>query len=62
VINVPAARQFLGLTGDTGLWWSIQPISAGVFGVPAGFVAGILLSWVTRPEPVPDRDLAPDLG
>lgn len=62
VINVPVARQFFGLAGDTDLWWSIQPISAGVFGVPAGFVAGVLLSWISRPEPVPDRDLAPDLG
>jgi cation/acetate symporter len=62
VINTPVARQFLGLASDSGLWWSIQPVSAGVFGVPAGFVAGILLSWVTRPEPVLDNDLAPDLG
>jgi cation/acetate symporter len=62
VINLPATRQFFGLAADTGLWWSIQPISAGVFGVPAGFVAGVLLSWVSHPEPVPERDLAPDLG
>ncbi|MDD2547591.1 MAG: VC_2705 family sodium/solute symporter, partial [Burkholderiaceae bacterium] len=32
-----------------GLWWGIQPISAGVFGVPAGLVAAALVSWITRP-------------
>ncbi|WOP16597.1 VC_2705 family sodium/solute symporter [Ottowia sp. SB7-C50] len=28
-----------------GLWWGIHPVSAGVFGVPAGFVAMGLVSW-----------------
>lgn len=60
-INLPGLRQTLGLAGD-GLWWGIQPVSAGVFGVLAGLVAGAVLSWVTRPEPVADRDLAPELG
>ncbi|RGE45151.1 cation acetate symporter [Comamonas testosteroni] len=30
------------------LWWGIQPISAGVFGVPAGFAATLLVSWWDR--------------
>jgi cation/acetate symporter len=30
------------------LWWGIQPVSAGVFGVPAGIAATVLLSLVTR--------------
>ena len=34
-----------------GLWWGIQPISAGVFGVPAGLVLAALVSWITRPAP-----------
>jgi cation/acetate symporter len=33
-----------------GLWWDIQPISAGVFGVPVGFAVIILVSWIT-PRP-----------
>ena len=33
------------------LWWGIQPISAGVFGVPAGFVAGVLLQLGGPPRP-----------
>lgn len=35
-----------------GLWFGIQPLSAGVFGVPAGFVTACLVSWYTRPAPV----------
>ncbi|MES2186739.1 MAG: VC_2705 family sodium/solute symporter [Pseudomonadota bacterium] len=32
--------------GASGLWWGIQPISAGVFGVPAGLVVAVLVSLV----------------
>lgn len=60
-INLPVVRQALGLQGD-GLWWGIQPISAGVFGVPAGFVAGLLCSVLGRPQATPEQDLAPHLG
>ena len=60
-INLPVVRQSLGLQGD-GLWWGIQPISAGVFGVSAGIVACVLCSWLGRSDPVPERDLAPHLG
>jgi cation/acetate symporter len=36
----------------TDLWWDIQPISAGVFGVPIGFAVIFLVSLVT---PTPSR-------
>lgn len=49
-INMPGVRALLGLAGE-GLWWGIQPVSAGVFGVAAGLVTATLLSLVTRPEP-----------
>ena len=42
-INLPAVRHYLGLLGD-GLWFGIQPISSGVFGVPAGALATWLVS------------------
>ena len=60
-VNLPSVRLALGLQGE-GLWWGIQPVSAGVFGVLAGFVVGALLSCVTRPEPAPGRNLAPVSG
>jgi Na+(H+)/acetate symporter ActP len=36
-----------GALGSGGLWWGIQPVSAGVFGVPAGLLATFLgsLAW-----------------
>jgi cation/acetate symporter len=45
--NLPSVRTALGLAGD-GLWWGIQPVSAGIFGVAAGFVVVVALSLVTR--------------
>jgi len=46
-INAAPVRQLLGLQGS-GLWFGIQPISAGVFGVLAGVAVTVLLSLVTR--------------
>jgi cation/acetate symporter len=34
-----------------GLWFGIQPISAGVFGVPAGLIVAVVVSRITRPAP-----------
>ena len=37
-----------------GLWFGIQPVSAGVFGVPAGLLLAWGVSWLTRTRaPVP---------
>ncbi len=44
-INSQVVRSALGLEGS-GLWLDIQPVSAGVFGVPAGVVVIVLLSWM----------------
>ena len=46
VIHVPALQNMLpaGAQHDS-LWWGIQPISAGVFGVPVGFATVIVVSW-----------------
>lgn len=51
-INIPGVRTALGLAGE-GLWWGIQPVSAGVFGVAAGLLAAVLVSLVTRPQASP---------
>ncbi len=49
VINIEVVRAALGMSGD-GLWWGIQPVSAGVFGVTAGLLATVLVSLVTQPH------------
>ncbi|WP_090139566.1 VC_2705 family sodium/solute symporter [Limnohabitans sp. DM1] len=46
VINSPGFRHFWGLAPSDGLWFGIQPLSAGVFGVPVGFVVMALLTWM----------------
>jgi cation/acetate symporter len=35
-------------------WWDINPISAGIFGIPAGFIGVILGSLIS---PAPARDI-----
>jgi cation/acetate symporter len=37
----------------TNLWWDIQPISAGIFGVPLGFIIIVLVSLIT---PAPSKE------
>jgi cation/acetate symporter len=43
-MNVPALRHYWGWHGS-GLWWGIQPVSAGVFGVALGFLTTWAVSW-----------------
>lgn len=56
VINAPGFRHFWCLDPVGGLWFGIQPLSAGVFGVPAGFGVMILVTlllparWVSLPK------------
>jgi cation/acetate symporter len=46
--------QKMGMT-QMDLWWDINPISAGVFGVPAGLLAMVVVSLLTK---APDRETA----
>jgi cation/acetate symporter len=41
-------RGLFGVTRPVELWWGIQPISAGVFGVPVGFAVILVVSCLTR--------------
>lgn len=50
VTTQPWLRSVFGVTSPIELWWGIQPISAGLFGVPVGFAVILLLSLVT-PRP-----------
>ncbi|WP_325343921.1 VC_2705 family sodium/solute symporter [Xylophilus sp.] len=47
--HAPGVRAAFGLAGRGELWLGIEPISAGVFGVPAGFAAIWLASLLTQP-------------
>jgi len=49
----PWLRNLLGINSPIELWWGIQPISAGVFGVPLGFAVMVLVSLLT---PKPSRE------
>jgi cation/acetate symporter len=51
-LNEPWMRGLLGVQVPGQLWFGIQPISAGVFGVPAGFVATVIGSLL-GPAPGP---------
>ncbi len=48
----PWLREIFRVTSPVELWWGIQPISAGVFGVALGFLVIVLVSLVT---PAPSR-------
>jgi len=52
VTTQPWLRGVFGVTSPIQLWWDIQPISAGLFGVPAGILTIILVSLVT---PAPSK-------
>ena len=45
-VNAPGFRHFWGLDPVGGLWFGIQPLSAGVFGVPAGCLVMVLVTWL----------------
>ena len=48
--NIPALREALPPSlSPEGLWWGIQPVAAGVFGVPMGLAVVCLVScWERR--------------
>ena len=52
--HVPALQAIAPWLLADGLWFGIDPISAGVFGVPTGLALAVLVSWITRPaRPMP---------
>ncbi len=53
----PWLRDLFGITSPIRLWWGIEPISAGIFGVPVGFAVIVLVSLVTRPPSQRTMDL-----
>ncbi len=53
VMNHPWMRGLFGVDSPISLWYGIQPISAGVFGVPLGFAVIIIVSLLT---PAPNKE------
>ena len=43
-VNAQGFRNFWLLDPAGGLWWGVQPISAGIFGVPTGFLTIAVVS------------------
>jgi len=39
---------------DANQWWDIKPISAGIFGIPLGFIGVIVGSLIS---PAPDKEV-----
>ena len=54
VTTQPWLRGVFGITSPVELWYDIQPISAGIFGVPLGFALIIIVSLLT---PAPRKDI-----
>ena len=50
-------RGVFGVTSPVTLWWDIQPISAGLFGVPVGFAVIIMVSLLTPPPKKETQEL-----
>lgn len=48
LVNTPGFRAFLGLPPGQHLWFAIQPLSAGVFGVPVGLAVTWGVSLLAR--------------
>jgi cation/acetate symporter len=53
IMTQPWLRRTFGVTSPVQLWWDIQPISAGIFGIPLGFAVLIIVSLLT---PAPDKE------
>ena len=47
LVNVPGVRSYFALRGS-GLWFEIEPVAAGVFGVAAGLAVTLMASLLTR--------------
>ena len=57
VTKQPGVRETVGLSGPVQLWGGIQPIAAGLFGVPLGFVVLVVVSLLTPPPSRAAREM-----
>ncbi len=49
--NMPLMRRWLGISWPLAdcQWWGVDAVAAGVFGVPAGALVLVVISWLTGP-------------
>ncbi|MDZ4200696.1 MAG: sodium:solute symporter family protein [Gallionella sp.] len=55
MVYMVATYPFFGVNAP--LWWDINPVSAGIFGMPAGFAGIIIGSLLTAPPDQETQDL-----
>jgi cation/acetate symporter len=48
LVNAPSVRAFFGMLPGHSLWFGIQPLSAGVFGVPVGAIVIVAMSLASK--------------
>ena len=55
VTTYPWLREVFGITRPVAeyMWFKMNPISAGIFGMPVGFIANVVVSLLT---PAPDKE------
>ncbi len=61
LVNQPGVRETFGITRPIQLWGGIQPIAAGLFGVPVGFAVLIVVSLLTPPPSRAALDMVDDV-
>jgi len=61
LVNQPGVRELLGITSPVQLWWGIQPIAAGLFGVPFGFALLVAVSLLTPPPSRAAREMVDEV-
>ncbi len=61
VTNQPWLRGVFGIESAPALWWGIQPLAAGVFGVPIGATVLILVSFFTPQASALEKQLVNQL-
>ena len=56
VMTQPWLRRLFSVSSPVAdnIWWDIQPISAGIFGIPLGFAVIIIVSLLT---PAPEKEV-----
>jgi len=57
----PWLRDLFHASGPPTLWWGIQPISSGVFGVPVGLLVIVVVSLLTPRPPATVQSLVDGL-